>query len=153
MSTRRAATLVRDTNETKIQIAIALDGGSLDNISSADGDAQTEHATQNTGGQDISVNSGVGFFDHMIHALAKHSGWSLKVVCDGDLHSKIFYSWTFEIRLMSIKVDDHHTTEDCAIAVGAAFKEALGPIRGYKRFGYAYAPLDEVRSSLFMILL
>jgi len=65
----------------------------------------------------------------MLHALAKHSGWSLSLTCLGDLH-----------------IDDHHTAEDCAIALGSAFKQALGPIRGYKRFGTGFAPLDEALS-------
>ncbi|RUS26524.1 Imidazoleglycerol-phosphate dehydratase [Jimgerdemannia flammicorona] len=65
----------------------------------------------------------------MYHALAKHSGWSLTINCQGDLH-----------------VDDHHTAEDTAIALGAAFKQALGVPKGIKRFGYAYAPLDEALS-------
>ncbi|KAK9470248.1 Imidazoleglycerol-phosphate dehydratase-domain-containing protein [Dipodascopsis tothii] len=125
-TTVRATKLVRDTNETKIKLALSLDGGDV----SLDAEAgESGHANQNTGGQSIAVSSGIGFFDHMIHALAKHAGWSLHLVCNGDLH-----------------IDDHHTAEDCAIALGVAFKEALGPIRGYKRFGYAYAPLDEALS-------
>jgi imidazoleglycerol-phosphate dehydratase len=63
----------------------------------------------------------------MYNALAKHSGWSLSLTCKGDLH-----------------IDDHHSAEDTAIALGIAFKQALGEPRGIKRFGYAYAPLDEV---------
>jgi imidazoleglycerol-phosphate dehydratase len=63
----------------------------------------------------------------MIHALAKHGRWSLKLTCKGDLY-----------------VDDHHTTEDVGIALGSAFKAALGEPRGIRRFGHAYAPLDEV---------
>lgn len=67
----------------------------------------------------------------MYHALAKHSGWSLSLKCKGDLH-----------------IDDHHTAEDTAIALGMAFKQALGEPRGIKRFGSAYCPLDEVRTIL-----
>jgi imidazoleglycerol-phosphate dehydratase len=63
----------------------------------------------------------------MYHALAKHSGWSLSLKCKGDLH-----------------IDDHHTAEDTAIALGMAFKQALGEPRGIKRFGSAFCPLDEV---------
>lgn len=63
----------------------------------------------------------------MFHALAKHSGWSLRLHCQGDLH-----------------IDDHHTAEDCALALGSAFKDALGIIKGVKRFGSGFAPLDEV---------
>ncbi|KAI5803196.1 Imidazoleglycerol-phosphate dehydratase-domain-containing protein [Geopyxis carbonaria] len=124
---RRTATISRDTNETKIQIALSLDGGSLENLS---GDTAGDgHATQSSASQTISVNSGIGFLDHMLHALAKHSGWSLNLACQGDLH-----------------IDDHHTAEDCALALGTAFKTALGPIVGYKRFGSGFAPLDEALS-------
>lgn len=63
----------------------------------------------------------------MLTALAKHGGMSLELKCKGDL-------W----------IDDHHTAEDCAIALGDAFKQALGERRGIKRYGSAYAPLDEV---------
>jgi imidazoleglycerol-phosphate dehydratase len=65
----------------------------------------------------------------MFTALAKHGGMSLEMKCNGDLH-----------------IDDHHTAEDCALALGEAFKKALGERRGIKRYGYAYAPLDEVSS-------
>jgi len=65
----------------------------------------------------------------MFTALAKHGGMSLTLKCKGDL-------W----------IDDHHTAEDCAIALGTAFKQALGEVRGIKRYGYAYAPLDEALS-------
>ena len=66
----------------------------------------------------------------MFTALAKHGGMSLEMKCNGDLH-----------------IDDHHTAEDCALALGEAFKKALGERRGIKRYGYAYAPLDEVSLS------
>ncbi|KAL7266749.1 imidazoleglycerol-phosphate dehydratase [Rhizina undulata] len=129
----RTAVMNRDTNETKIQIALSLDGGSLDSLArdqrTLNSGADEGHATQASSAQSISVNSGIGFLDHMLHALAKHSGWSLSLACQGDLH-----------------IDDHHTAEDCGIALGAAFKEALGPIRGYKRFGQGFAPLDEALS-------
>ncbi|ORY85084.1 imidazoleglycerol-phosphate dehydratase [Protomyces lactucae-debilis] len=121
----RSTQISRKTNETSIDISLSLDGGSL--ASSASGDA--EHASQKTGGQDISVSSGIGFLDHMLHALAKHAGWSLNLTCKGDLH-----------------IDDHHTAEDCALALGSAFKEALGPVKGIKRFGVGFAPLDEALS-------
>ncbi|CUS11935.1 unnamed protein product [Tuber aestivum] len=119
----------RQTNETKIELALALDGGSLSSLLPADSDLTGSHATQTSNSQSICVNSGIGFLDHMLHALAKHSGWSLSLECLGDLH-----------------IDDHHTAEDCAIALGSAFKQALGPIRGYKRFGTGFAPLDEALS-------
>ncbi|ODN76961.1 imidazoleglycerol-phosphate dehydratase [Cryptococcus amylolentus CBS 6039] len=76
--------------------------------------------------QVIEVSTGIGFLDHMFTALAKHGGMSLQMKCNGDLH-----------------IDDHHTAEDCALALGAAFKKALGERKGIKRYGYAYAPLDE----------
>lgn len=63
----------------------------------------------------------------MFTALAKHGGMSLTLNCKGDLH-----------------IDDHHSAEDCALALGAAFKKALGERKGIKRYGFAYAPLDEV---------
>jgi imidazoleglycerol-phosphate dehydratase len=65
----------------------------------------------------------------MFTALAKHGGMSLTLKCNGDLH-----------------IDDHHSAEDCALALGAAFKKALGERKGIKRYGFAYAPLDEVSS-------
>ncbi|KAI9100501.1 Imidazoleglycerol-phosphate dehydratase-domain-containing protein [Phlyctochytrium arcticum] len=105
---KRTATVARKTNETDINISLKLD----------------QYTTQS-----IEVQTGVGFLDHMFHALAKHSRWSLNLTCKGDLH-----------------IDDHHTAEDCAIALGYAFKEALGAPVGIKRFGYAYAPLDEALS-------
>jgi imidazoleglycerol-phosphate dehydratase len=123
----REATISRNTNETKIQIALSLDGGyiSLDSASVS----KEDHASQATGGQIINIQSGIGFLDHMLHALSKHSGWSCLLVCKGDLH-----------------IDDHHTAEDCGIALGTAFKDALGPVKGVKRFGHGYAPLDEALS-------
>lgn len=79
--------------------------------------------------QEISVSTGIGFLDHMYDALAKHARWNLTLTCKGDLH-----------------VDDHHTAEDTAIALGQAFKEALGTPRGIQRFGTGFAPLDEALS-------
>ncbi|KNC49624.1 imidazoleglycerol-phosphate dehydratase [Thecamonas trahens ATCC 50062] len=72
------------------------------------------------------VETGIGFLDHMLTALAKHARWDLVLTCDGDLH-----------------VDDHHTVEDCALVLGSAFKAALGTVAGIARFGHAYCPLDE----------
>ncbi|KAK5993478.1 Imidazoleglycerol-phosphate dehydratase [Cladobotryum mycophilum] len=126
----RSAALARDTNETKIQIAINLDGGEFP----ADThpkllEAASSHASQTTKSQIISINTGIGFLDHMIHALSKHAGWSLALNCQGDLH-----------------IDDHHTAEDCCIALGTVFATALGTLAGVARFGFAYAPLDEALS-------
>ncbi|ODV91982.1 hypothetical protein CANCADRAFT_566 [Tortispora caseinolytica NRRL Y-17796] len=119
----RKASLDRKTNETQISVHLSLDGGSLDAGSTS------SHATQTSSSQTIAVETGIGFLDHMLHALAKHAGWSLALKCTGDLH-----------------IDDHHSAEDSAIALGAAFKDALGVPRGIKRFGSAFAPLDEALS-------
>lgn len=75
------------------------------------------------------VKTGLGFLDHMLSTLAHHAGFDLKLHCDGDLH-----------------VDDHHTAEDCALALGAGIDEALGDRAGIVRFGDAHAPLDEALS-------
>lgn len=89
----RWAALARDTNETKIQLALNLDGGDFPSdtdarlLTSFDG-----HASQSTKSQRISVNTGIGFLDHMLHALAKHAGWSLALNCDGDLHSELHHT-------------------------------------------------------------
>ncbi|KAJ2663871.1 imidazoleglycerol-phosphate dehydratase [Coemansia sp. RSA 1200] len=108
MPQERTAVVERKTNETDIKIRLEL--GSLESASE----------------QTISIDTGIGFLDHMYHALAKHGKWSLTLACKGDLH-----------------IDDHHTAEDTAIALGMAFKKALGEPRGIKRFGHAYCPLDE----------
>ncbi|KIK63610.1 hypothetical protein GYMLUDRAFT_40665 [Collybiopsis luxurians FD-317 M1] len=79
--------------------------------------------------QDINVSTGIGFLDHMYTALAKHAGMSLTIKCEGDV-------W----------IDDHHTAEDSAIALGTAFKQALGEVRGIRRYGTGFAPLDEALS-------
>ena len=72
------------------------------------------------------VATGIGFLDHMLTALAKHAWIDLDLACTGDL-----------------LVDDHHTAEDCAIALGQVLDQALGSREGIARFGSAYAPLDE----------
>ncbi|CAG8737847.1 1877_t:CDS:2, partial [Gigaspora rosea] len=108
MSDVRSSTIDRKTNETDINVYLCLDS---------------------IGSQSFDIDTGIGFLNHMYHALAKHSGWSLTLKCKGDLH-----------------IDDHHSAEDTAIALGLAFKQALGEPRGIKRFGYAYAPLDEALS-------
>jgi imidazoleglycerol phosphate dehydratase HisB len=99
----RSATVERKTSETKVTVAITLDGA---------GQSQ--------------VHSGIGFLDHMLVSLAKHSQCDLQLTCEGDLH-----------------IDDHHTVEDCALALGQAIDKALGDRAGIARFGSAYAPLDE----------
>jgi imidazoleglycerol-phosphate dehydratase len=98
MPQNRTATISRDTNETKVQISLNLDGGSLepfpssafwDKIDAETKDSDKDHAAQNTKSQAIAIDTGIGFLDHMIHALAKHAGWSLRVRCKGDLHSTL----------------------------------------------------------------
>lgn len=85
----RWAALARDTNETKIQLALNLDGGEFPPETDARLKTATEesHASQASKTQSISIHTGIGFLDHMLHALAKHAGWSLALACKGDLHS------------------------------------------------------------------
>ncbi|MDX2175683.1 MAG: imidazoleglycerol-phosphate dehydratase HisB [Candidatus Sumerlaeia bacterium] len=90
-------------------------------------DIAVELTLDGSGRSDIST--GIGFLDHMLTALAKHARFDVTLRCSGDLH-----------------VDDHHSAEDCALALGAAFDKALGDRRGIRRFGHAYAPLDEALS-------
>lgn len=78
------------------------------------------------GSGDVNVQSGIGFLDHLLESFAKHSRVDLVLQCEGDLH-----------------VDDHHTAEDCAIVLGQALDSAIGERVGIRRFGSAYAPLDE----------
>jgi imidazoleglycerol phosphate dehydratase HisB len=75
------------------------------------------------------VASGLGFLDHMLATLARHARFDLELECQGD-----------------VRIDDHHTAEDCALVLGAAIDQALGERRGIARFGHAYAPLDEARA-------
>ncbi len=70
--------------------------------------------------------TGIGFLDHMLESLTKHARFDLELRCAGDLH-----------------IDDHHTAEDCALALGQALDAALGDRAGIRRFAHAYAPLDE----------
>ncbi len=92
----RSAALSRDTNETKIQLAINLDGGEFpSDTDSKLVNGKEGHATQASKSQTIAINSGIGFLDHMLHALAKHAGWSLALNCKGDLHSRFLEHWTF----------------------------------------------------------
>ena len=85
---------------------------------------QVEINLDGTGSTDI--HTGVGFYDHMLSQLGKHGCFDLAVRAEGDLH-----------------IDAHHTIEDCAIALGQAFKAALGDKAGIRRFGDALVPLDE----------
>lgn len=102
----RTASLQRNTNETKIAVSLNLDG---------------------TGTYDIAT--GIGFLDHMLEQLARHSLCDLTVRCDGDTH-----------------IDDHHSTEDVGIAIGMAMKQALGDKRGIVRYGSCLLPMDETLS-------
>lgn len=99
----RTAAVTRETAETDIEVTLDVDG---------DGDA--------------TVETGVGFFDHMLESFAKHGLFDLTVRCDGDL-----------------EIDDHHTVEDVAITLGEALAEALGDKRGIERFADRKVPLDE----------
>ncbi|HPA35046.1 MAG TPA: bifunctional histidinol-phosphatase/imidazoleglycerol-phosphate dehydratase HisB [Chitinophagales bacterium] len=99
----RKAEITRNTNETKIKIALNLDGKGKSNI-----------------------KTGLGFFDHMLEQLSKHSGCDLDVKVKGDLH-----------------IDEHHTIEDTAIALGEAFLKALGDKKGIQRYGFLL-PMDDV---------
>jgi imidazoleglycerol-phosphate dehydratase len=99
----RSASIERRTAETEITVELNLDGEG--------------HGT---------IETGLGFLDHMLMALAKHGRFDLQLECEGDL-----------------EIDDHHTAEDCALALGMALDQALGDRRGIVRFGHAYAPLDE----------
>ncbi|KAI9220792.1 Imidazoleglycerol-phosphate dehydratase-domain-containing protein [Blastocladiella britannica] len=120
-SAPRFAAVTRTTGETSITLRLALPSTGAPLVDAP-----------------IDVATGIGFFDHarlyllaksetnMLHAFAKHSGIALELRCAGDLH-----------------VDDHHTVEDVALALGTAFKQALGPPKGIRRYGTAYAPLDE----------
>jgi imidazoleglycerol-phosphate dehydratase len=103
MAGTRTATLTRTTGESRVELTLDLDG---------------------TGQADIST--GVGFFDHMLHAFARHGLFDLSVQASGDVH-----------------VDVHHTVEDTAIVLGQALASALGDKRGIHRFGNALVPLDE----------
>jgi imidazoleglycerol-phosphate dehydratase len=99
----RTATITRSTAETAIDVTVNLDG---------------------TGVYD--VETGVGFFDHMLEQLSRHSLIDLRVRTKGDLH-----------------IDEHHTVEDTGIAIGQAFAQALGDKRGIARYGDALSPMDE----------
>ena len=98
----RTAHIVRKTKETVIDLALTLEGGSVE------------------------VSTGIGFFDHMLTALAFYAGWGLVLTVKGDLH-----------------VDGHHTVEDTGIVLGQALREVLGDRAGIRRFGSAYVPMDE----------
>lgn len=99
----RTGTISRKTNETSIDVSLNLDGTGV-----------------------YAVSTGIGFLDHMLEQLSRHSLIDLEVKAVGDLH-----------------IDQHHTTEDTGIAIGEALAQALGDKRGITRYGTAYAPMDE----------
>ncbi len=99
----RTASLTRATAETEIALSLDLDGS-----------GQAE------------IDTGIGFLDHMLTALARHALFDLRVHAQGDL-----------------QIDCHHTTEDVGIVLGRAFAEAIGDKRGIGRFGHALLPMDE----------
>ena len=99
----RTGTVHRSTNETSIDVTVNLDGTGV-----------------------YTVSTGIGFLDHMLEQLSRHSLIDLDVKAVGDLH-----------------IDQHHTTEDTGLAIGEAIAKALGDKRGIVRYGSAYAPMDE----------
>ncbi|MFY4811455.1 imidazoleglycerol-phosphate dehydratase HisB [Haloarcula sp. AONF1] len=106
--TNRTAAVTRTTAETDIEVTLAVDG---------DGDS--------------TIDTGIGFFDHMLDSFSTHGLFDLTVQCDGDLD-----------------IDDHHTVEDIAITIGEAFTEALDGKRGIRRFADRKVPLDEAVASV-----
>ncbi len=108
----RKATLRRTTGETDISITLTVDG---------------------TGR--FEGTSGIGFFDHMLHLLARHSGMDIFLTCQGDLD-----------------VDNHHTIEDIGITLGEVFEKALGDKKGIHRYGCFFCPMDETLSRIVLDL-
>ena len=103
---KRTGSISRKTKETSIDVTVSLDGTGL-----------------------AQIETGIGFFDHMLDQLARHSLMDLTIKADGDLH-----------------IDTHHTVEDCGWAVGAAFAQAIGDRSGICRYGSFYLPMDEAMS-------
>ncbi len=99
---KRTAKATRNTNETKIKISVNIDGS---------GNSE--------------INTGIGFFDHMLEQISKHANIDLDIKVDGDLH-----------------VDEHHTVEDVGITLGEVMLKALGEKKGIQRYGF-YVPMDE----------
>lgn len=108
----RLGVVKRKTNETSISVSINLDGSGKSEI-----------------------NTGIGFFDHMLEQLAKHSLIDMTIKCEGDLH-----------------IDAHHSVEDTGIAIGQAIKEAVGDKKGIRRYGHFTLVMDEARSMVALDL-
>ena len=110
---RRTAARLRETRETRVRIEVDLDPAV----------------------PWVEISTGIGFFDHMLEAVARHSGIALTVEAEGDLH-----------------VDAHHTMEDVGLTLGDCLAEALGDLKGVRRFGTAHVPLDEALSRVVVDL-
>lgn len=108
----RTANVSRKTKETDISVSVTLDGSGV-----------------------ADINTGIGFFDHMLEQLARHSLIDVSVRCDGDLH-----------------IDGHHSVEDVGIALGQVLKEAVGDKMGIFRYGHFDLVMDESRSSVALDL-
>jgi imidazoleglycerol-phosphate dehydratase len=106
MTTQRTATVQRDTKETQIRVSVNLDGTGVSKL-----------------------ETGIGFFDHMLDQIARHGLIDLDIHAVGDLH-----------------IDGHHTVEDVGITLGQAVAQAVGDKKGLTRYGHAYVPLDEALS-------
>ena len=102
----RRSEIIRKTKETDIKVSLDIDGKSM-----------------------LNINTGIGFFDHMLESMGTHGFMDLDIQCKGDLH-----------------VDQHHSVEDIGIVLGKAIKEALGNKKGIKRFSAVYTPMDEALS-------
>ena len=103
----RKAAVTRATSETKVAITLDIDGVGTSQVA-----------------------TGIGFFDHMLEALSKHSGIDINLECKGDLH-----------------IDSHHTVEDCGIVLGQALKKAIFPIQAVERYGNATVVMDEAATT------
>ena len=108
----RTANLTRKTRETDIALSLNLDGAGK-----------------------CEVNTGIGFFDHMLELFARHALVDLSLACAGDL-----------------RVDYHHTVEDVGLVLGSAIDQALGDRKGIRRYGFAMLPMDEARADVLIDL-